>query len=155
MGGLHARLVQGLLDLDPDLLLGAIARILPGLAIDDVVGVHGVQCIPCADVQAHTGGDHHQHRGGQDADVGQAHGVLLHPVEHAGNSDEVLGLVVIVLPLLHGLQEGNGAGGEEAVGTDDHQDHRQEKEHQGFQGRLGGDGNVIPCTQGDHPQDGQ
>ena len=60
----------------------------------DVIRVHLIQGVLQADVHGDGGGDRHQHHGGEDADAGQAHGVLLHPVEKAGNGGEVPGLVV-------------------------------------------------------------
>ena len=120
-----------------------------------VMGIHGRHRIVHPDVHAEAGGEHHQHHGGEDADVGQAHGVLLHPVEHSRYADKVLGLVVVVFLFLQGLEQGNAPGGKQAVGADDHQHHRHEKEHDGVQRGLSGEGNEIPCPNGEDPQKGQ
>ena len=56
-----------------------------------------------AQIQAEGSGDHDQHHGGENANVGQAHGVALHAVEHAGHGDEMLGLVVVPFVFLQNL----------------------------------------------------
>ncbi len=121
----------------------------------NVVGEHLVQGVVQADVDGHGGGDRHQHHGGEDTDAGQAHGILLHPVQKAGDGGEVPGLVVKFRVGPEALQDGDGPGGEETIGADDDQDHRDEEPEHGLDGILRGNRQEVPAPQGQHAQKDQ
>ena len=101
-----------------------------------------------AQVQRHGAGDHHQGHGAEDADVGKPHGVALHPVEHAGDGDKMAGLIVIALVLLENLQEGDAPSGEEAVGADDDEEHREKIVGEGLHGIGDPQSDIVPAAQG-------
>ena len=61
------------------------------------------------------------------------------------------GLVVEPLVPPQQLQQGDGAGGEQAVGADDDQQHRQKIKGDGGGGVVGGDGDGVARPQGGHP----
>ena len=130
-------------------LVGVVAdqdgQVAGGLPVHDVLG---------AQVQGEGAGDHDHHHGGEDADVGQAHGILLHAVEHAGDADEVAGLVVEPLVGPQGLENEDAHGGEEAVGADDDQEHRHEVKGDGLHAVGGTQGDVVAGPQGENSQEG-
>ena len=123
-----------------------------GLDHVHIIGIHPLQSSLQPGVQADGGGYRHQHHGGEDADVGQAHGVLLHPVQQPRHGGEVLGLVVVPGAVPQALQQGDGPGGEQAVGADHHQRHRQEEIGQGGKGVLYRQSGGIASPQSDGPQ---
>jgi len=53
------------------------------------------------------------------------------------------------------LQDGDGAGGEDAIGADDDQDNGEEETGQRFQRRLDGVGHDVTGHQGDDPHQSQ
>ena len=108
-----------------------------------------------AEVQRQGAGDHHQHHGGEDADVGKAHGVSPHPVEHTGDTDKVPGLIVVAFVLPQRLQHHDADGREQGVGSNDHKDHRREVEGEGHAGVVCEDGDAVAPAQGQDAQDGQ
>ncbi len=103
------------------------------LADLNVMGKHPVQRLLAAQIQAGRGGHGDQHHGGEDTDVGKAHGVLLHPVQKAGHGDEVPGLVIKDLIGPQPLEHRHGPGGEEAIGAQHHQQHRHKEQQKGLQ----------------------
>ena len=111
-----------------------------------------LHCLLRPGIQAHSGGDHHQHPRGQNSDGGQAHGVLLHAVEEARNGRHVFFIIIESFVLFQGLQHKNTPGHEQKVGADDHQYHRHEEQDKGLQGVLGGKGDVIAPAQGQQAQ---
>ena len=119
----------------------------------DVAGILLVHNLRRPQVQGEGTGEHdHDHRT-QDTDVGQTQGVLFHAVEHTADADETAGFVIEFLVAAQGLQEKDADGGEEAVGPDDDQKHRPEKEQHGLNGVLGGNG--VPAAQRDNAQQGE
>ena len=135
---------------------GAVA--VKGGVVVDHAHIRGEQIAHDAvhsQIQGNSGGQDHQHHGGQDADVGQPHGVLLHAVNHPGNGDEVGGLVIISLALLKLLEHGDAARGKKQVGADDHQDDGDEEQGQGVQRPFHRHGQDVARSQGDEPGDGQ
>ena len=111
-----------------------------------------LHCLLRPGIQAHGGGDHHQHPRGQNSDGGQAHGVLLHAVEKTRYGRHVFFIIIEPLVLFQGLQHKNTPGHEQKVGSYDHQYHRHEEQDKGLQGILGSKGNVIAPTQGQQAQ---
>ena len=65
------------------------------------------------------------------------------------------GLVVKSLVFPQHFQQGDASGGEQAVGADDDQDHRQEVKGHGQGGVLGGDGDEVAGAQAQCPHSGQ
>ncbi len=121
---------------------------VPGLAVQvlekfDVVREHLVQGPVQADIHTDGGGDRHQHHSGENTDVGKAHGVLLHAVEEAGDGGEVVGPVVEALVGPQAFQQGDGPGGEQAVGADHHQRHCQKKKEHGLHGVFHREGEAV------------
>ena len=108
-----------------------------------------------ASIQAHGGGNRNQHHGGENADVAQAHGILLHPIEHTGDGDKVPGFVVILLVFPQQLQKYNAAGGEQAIGAQHHQHHCHKEHQQCANGIFDGDGKEISCRQQKNAQNRQ
>ncbi|MPN56275.1 hypothetical protein SDC9_203961 [bioreactor metagenome] len=70
------------------------ANIIRIACIDDILH---------ADHQGGGGGYRHQHHRGQNAYGGKPHGVLFHPVDHAGYADKVTRPIVIVFVLFQEL----------------------------------------------------
>ena len=103
-------------------------------------------------VEGNGGGHGHQYHSGEDADIGKAHGILLHPVQKARHGSEVPGLVVVTGVCPQGLQHCHGTGSEQAVGTDHHQHYRQEKEDQGLYGVVHLPGEEVPAPCGQQAQ---
>ena len=141
----------------PDQALGLfpVQRLaVGGIVVDGHIeagGVLGGDDLPLPQVEGQGARDHHHHHGGQDADVGQPHGVALHAVEHPGYADEVAGLVVEPLVFPQQLQQGDAPGGEQAVGAHNHQQHRDEIEAHGHGGILGDHGDEVARPQADGP----
>ena len=106
------------------------------------------------EVQRQSAGDHHQHHGGENADVGQSHGVAPHPVEHTGNADKVPGLIVVAFILPQRLQRHDADSREQGVGSNDHKDHRREVEREGHAGVIGKDGDGVAPAESQNAQDG-
>ena len=77
-----------------------------GVHVDHVVRVfhtHQNICrVACVDhilgakPQRAGGGQNDEHHGGENADICKTDGVLLHAVQHAGNTDEVACFVIII-----------------------------------------------------------
>ena len=96
-----------------------------------------------AHVQGNGGGKRHQNHGGQDTDVSQTDGILLHAEQHTGYQGEMLCLVIIDFVLSQKLQQHDAAGGKQTVGPDDDQNHRQKKQRNRAHGVFCGDGQIV------------
>ena len=126
---------------------------VPGLPVQileelDVVGEHLIHGPVQADVQADGSGHRHQNHGGEDADIGQTHGVLLHAVEQSGDSGKVICLVVKIPVGPQPFQQSDGPGGKQAVSAHHHQSYcRKEKGH-GHDGAFHGKGEAVAPQQG-------
>ena len=134
---------------------GGVNAVFQRLRHQNIIGVLAVQGCLRPQVEAQRPGYRHQHHAGQDADVGKAHGVLLHAVQQAGDGGEVAGLVIEALVGPQALQQGDGPGGEQAVGADHHQNDRHEKQHQGVHRVPCGDGDGIAAQQRRQSQERQ
>ena len=121
----------------------------------DVVGIARLNDVVQPGVQADGAGHRHQHHGGENADVGKAHGVLLHAVEHTGHADEVVGPVIVVFALFQQLQHGDAPGQKQAVGADDNQNDGDEKDADRHYDLGGGQGDVVADAQCEHADDHQ
>lgn len=74
-------------------------------------------------IQRNRGRNHHQHHGAQDADVGKAGGVFAHAVKHAGDGDEMGRLVVKALVGPEHLEQGDGTGAKQRMGSENDQEY--------------------------------
>ena len=122
---------------------------------NEIPGIHAAKALLRPGIQAQSGGDHHQHHGGQDTDGGQARAVLLHPVGHRRNGHKMIGPVIISLIFLQKLQKGHGTGNKHQIGSQDHQSHSPEEYNHSNQRILDGQGQIIGKAQHQHPQNRQ
>ena len=67
------------------------------------MGIHCVENVSYPKIHTHAGREHHQDHGGKNTNIGQTHGILLHSIEHPRDPNKMLGLIVVVFPLFHGL----------------------------------------------------
>ena len=111
------------------------------------MGIQIIQCVAKAEIQAYGGGYCDEHHGGEDADVGKPHGVLLHTVKHTGYSRKVLGLIIKSAIGAQTFQNGNGTGGKQTECADDNQKHCHEKQQHGGNGIFYGQGNPIAAQE--------
>ena len=137
-----------------DVRLVPLGRIL--LEVDhDVRRIALPHHILHADHQGGGGGHHHQHHGGQDADIGEPHGILLHAVDHPGHADKMPCPVIIFPVFPQDLQKGDAPGGEEQIGPDDDQHHCHEEQQQGRHRVTDRDGDIISAAYRDQPRQSQ
>ena len=119
-------------------------------------GAVGAERIIHAEPQGKGGKDHHQHHGGKNGHVGQTHGILLHPVDHAGDIDEMGRLAVVeTLVFPQQLEQGNAARRKQQIRSENHANHRHEEQQHGGHCICHGNADVIPRPQKDQAQQRQ
>ena len=109
----------------------------------DLPGIARIQGTFLAEVQAGSGGDHHQHHGKQDAHRRQSRARAVHTVGHGGNGNKVIRLVVIPLVLLQDTAQKHRAGNKNHVSGEDHHAHRCKEHHQRGHRIGNGYGDVV------------
>ena len=147
----HVKLFQKLpcdgLLIGPGFLCGHGARL--GHQLPRAEAVHRVFC---AGIQSGRRREHDQHHGRENADIGQAHRVLFHTVQHPRYRNKMVCPVIIARTLSQKLQPGDAPGRKKQVCPHDHQQHRYKKQPQSRQRRFRNDGNRIAGRQADKPR---
>ena len=113
----------------------------------DLVGVDLCDGVLGADGERHGRGGHDQHHRGENADRRQAGGVLLHAVDHAGDGDEVVWLVVVAAACAQHFEHRDAAGDEQQIGADDDEGDGQKEQRERLKHVLRGDGDPVAAAQ--------
>ena len=108
-----------------------------------------------ADIQAAGGRNHDKHHRRKNADRCQTCTVALHPVQHGGNGNKVIWLIIVALPFFQPSAQHDRAGNKDQVGPKNDHQHRCEKIHQCRYRIHDRHRNVVRAGQKHHTQDRQ
>ena len=96
-------------------------------------------------IQRRCRGNQHQNRAGKNTDIRQAHGILLHAVDHSGYGDKMLRLIIILLISAQEFQYQNASNRKQPVRSQHHQNRRHEENRDGGHRIFGRDRQIISC----------
>ena len=122
--------------------------------IGQIARVSGAEDGFLAEIQRAAAGNGDHDHGGQDADVGQSRGVLLHPVNEPRDGNEIAGLIIQAAVAPQRAQHEHAASRHQQMGRQNHQNDCRPEKCQRHDGLADRNGQIVRRAQHGHAQQG-